>query len=101
MSNYWLYNELKDQPHLEVDSNYHELISVSYNGENYKIYSPSSAEYIITIDVVQKVEALGGNTISFPTSWCQASREAIIYGKKHGVSVMPHGALLGMLDARE
>lgn len=101
MSNYWLYSQLKDQPHLEVDSNYHELVTVRYNGKVYKIYSPSSAEYIITIDVVQKIEALGGNTISFPTSWCQASREAILYGKRHGVTVLPHGALFSVLDAKE
>ncbi|MDO8886187.1 hypothetical protein [Candidatus Oleimmundimicrobium sp.] len=101
MSNYWLYSQLKDQSHLEVDNNYHDLISVRYNGKHYKIYSPSSAEYIITIDVVQKVGALGGNIISFPTSWCQSSREAILYGKKHDVTVIPHGVLFSMLDAKE
>ncbi len=101
MRNHWLYSRLKDQPHLEVDGNYHKLISVRYKGENFKIYSPSSGEYIITIDVVQKVEALGGNTISFPTSWCQASREAILYGKKHGVNVICHGGLFSILDAKE
>ncbi len=99
MSNDWLYHQLIIHSHLGVNDDYSELISVHCNSKTYRIYSPDPDEYIITIDIVQKVRELGGNIISYPSSWCMASREAILYGKKHGVDIMPHGKLFSILNA--
>jgi hypothetical protein len=98
VSNYWLYNKLKEIQHLDVDSNHSKLVTVKCYGIEHKIYTPSSAEYLITIDIVQKVIEMGGDTISYATAWCEASREAIIYGKQNGISVLPHGALFKKLS---
>jgi len=56
-----------------------------------------SDEYIVSVDVVEKVRGLGGNVIAYPTTWCRASSEAIKYGRLHGIDVMPHGRLFEML----
>jgi hypothetical protein len=96
-NNFWLHNELKKKAHLRVDSNYEPLIEVQYGRRHFSIYTPNHEEYIITIDVVEMVKSMGGDTISFPSSWCRASGEAILYGKENGVRIIPHGKLFELL----
>lgn len=97
-NNGWLYQQLLRIGGIEVDPVFRPLIRVAKGTRNFSIYTPEPAEYIISIDIVQKVIDLGGNTISFPTTWSRAAREAVSYGRDHGVDVMPHGQLLDMLS---
>lgn len=97
-NNYWLYNQLVSKPNLYVDSEFHPLVVVEKSGTEYKIYTPNPEEYLIDVDVVQKAKALGANVISYPTSWCRASGEAISYGRLHKVQVIPHGKLFEILS---
>lgn len=92
--NYWLYQQLSEIEGLTLESNHRELIVVSKGTQTLRIYCPDSDEYIISTDVVQKVSEMGGDTISYPTSWCRAATEAILFGSSNGVEVLPHGALL-------
>ena len=96
-NNWWLYTQLKQIAGLALSSGYQPLIHVQFKGWSYRIYTPDPAEYIITVDIVQKVKEMGGNLISFPASWCRASSEAISYGQANGVDVMPHGRLFEIL----
>lgn len=97
-NNLWLYRQLVNIPNLSVDSEFHPLITVKKNGITYKIYTPNSDEYLIDVDVVQKAITLGANVISYPTSWCRATGEAISYGKVKKIQVIPHGRLFEILN---
>lgn len=98
-NNYWLFEQLKYRPQLRVNPQYDPLIILDKGGVEYRIYTPLSSEYLVSVDVVQKAKDLGANVISFPTMWCRASREAILYGRKHNIQVIPHGKLLQILDS--
>lgn len=97
-NNGWLYRQLLQINDIEVDPMFRPLVQVTKGGRDFRIYTPKPAEYIITIDVLQKVIELGGNTISYPTTWCRAAREAVAYGRDHGVEVMPHSRLFALLS---
>jgi hypothetical protein len=97
-NNGWLYRQLHRIDGIDVDPMFKPLVQVTKGNRDFWIYTPEPAEYIITIDVIQKVLDLGGNTISFPTTWCRASREAVVYGQDYGVDVMPHGRLFALLS---
>lgn len=98
-NNSWLYQQLSKVKGIEISPEYRPLIIVKKDGRIFKIYTPTPHEYLITIDIVEKVKELGGNVISFPLSWCRASREAVAFGKVNGVDVIPHGRLFEMLQA--
>ncbi len=100
MNNSWLYDQLTKHSHLKVEDNYYKFIQVVHKNKTYKIYTPTPDEYLITVDIVQKVKKLGATTVSYPTSWCRPSAEALTYGKDIGISVIPHAALFNMLDVR-
>ena len=97
-NNGWLHRQLLRIDGIEVDPLFQPLVQVTKGNRRFRVYTPEPAEYIITIDVLQKVIGLGGNTISFPTTWCRSSREAVAYGRDHGVDVMPHGRLFALLS---
>jgi hypothetical protein len=97
-NNFWLYKQLEQKSNLTVDSQFNPLVVVEKNGIEYKIYTPKPEEYLIDIDVVQKAREMGANVISFPTSWCRASSEAISYGRVHKIQVIPHGKLFEILS---
>jgi len=92
-NNYWLYNQLRDK-NIQLTAGPEPLIEANTIIGNLKIYTPTPAEYVITMEIVDKVLELGGNTISYPTNWCKASSESISYGREVGIQVMPHGKLL-------
>lgn len=96
-NNLWLYKQLEHKPNLTVESQFHPLIVAEKNGVEYRIYTPSPDEYLINIDVVQKAREMGANVISYPTTWCRASGEAISYGRVHKIQVIPHGKLFELL----
>ena len=98
MNNRWLYTQLRDKAGLYVSPAYHPLIIVEKLGIEYRIYTPNTDEYLITIDIVQKAKDMGANIISYPTSWCRASSEAFSYGKKNNLQVIPHGRLFELLE---
>lgn len=97
-NNGWLHRQLLQLEGIEVEPMSVPLIQVSKENRDFRIYTPHPTEYIITIDIIQKVIGLGGNTISFPTAWCRTAREAVSYGRDHGVDVMPHGRLFALLS---
>lgn len=92
-NNYWLHGELRKLPQLSVAAECIPLIIVSFRGRAYRIYTPMPDEYIVSVEVVEKVRELGGNLISYPITWCRASSEAMKYGQLHGIDVMPHSRL--------
>lgn len=96
-SNYWLFGELKILVGVEVEQESDDMLVVNRGGEEYRVYVPDSAEYLVTVDIVDKAIELGANVLSYPASWCSASKESAIYGAKKGVKVMPHVAFFKML----
>lgn len=97
--NKWLHEQLRDSD-LKVSKTYDPLIRVDKDGETYRIYSPSPDEYLVTVDLVQEVIDLGGNTISYASKWAEATREAKRYAEENGVQVVKHGELFGILGLR-
>lgn len=96
--NYWLYTQLSQKPNLSISSRFHPVIIVEKDEVEYRIYTPNPEEYLIDVDVVQKAKSLGANIISYPSSWCRASNEAISYGRIHKIRVVSHSELFSMLD---
>jgi hypothetical protein len=93
-SNRWLHEQLRRIASSDVEASCDPLIRARLRGRLYSIYAPSPAEYIITVDVVQRVLALGGNTISYAKSWSRPSIEAEQFAAANNVEILPHGALL-------
>jgi hypothetical protein len=98
MNNRWLYEQLSGFRNIDMSDDYRPLIIVTKGDREFKIYAPDPKEYLITVDVVEKVMELGGNIISFPTSWCRASQESIAFARSKGIQIMPHGSLFEMLQ---
>jgi hypothetical protein len=98
-NNYWLFYKLKHIPGVFLQAQFDPLIVAEKNGTEYRIYTPSSTEYMIDVDIVQKAREMDANVISFPTKWCRASSEAISYGKLHKIQVIPHGKLFEILSS--
>ncbi len=93
-SNRWLHEQLQRIASANVEASYNPLIRARVRARLYVIYAPSPAEYIITVDVVQRVLALGGNTISYAKSWSRPSIEAEQFAAANNLEILPHGALL-------
>lgn len=98
MSNKWLFHQLKGLDDIYIQPSYKPLIVVSKNGREYRIYTPTPDEYIISVDLVKKVIDLGGNTLSYADSWCRSSLAAKEYGKDNSVIVVSHGELFKKID---
>lgn len=98
-NNYWLYNQLEQKPNIHVNPQFNPLIIVEKSGVEYKIYTPTPSEYLVDVDIVQKAREMGANVISYPTTWCRASGEAISYGRMHKIQVIPHGKLFEIMDS--
>lgn len=96
--NQWLHEQIQRLDGVKLSENYDPLVVVSKDSQRFRIYCPRPEEYIITIDVVQKVLELRGNTISYANSWCRPSHEAEIFAKENGVKILPHGATLAILS---
>ncbi len=99
MSNKWLFQQLSGFAGIDISDDYRPLITVTKSGREFRIYSPDPKEYLITVDVVEKVIEFGGNVISFPTSWCRPSQESIAFAKTKHIQIMPHGQLFKMLQS--
>lgn len=95
-NNWWLHKELQGLPGVSLDRECIPLILATHNGRSYRIYTPAPEEYIISVDIVDKVRDLGGNVISF-ASWSKPSAEARKHARTNGVDIFPHGALFERL----
>lgn len=98
-SNRWLYEQLRRVAPNVIESTYNPLIRGQIGDKQYRIYCPSPAEYVITVDIAQRVQALGANTISYAESWSRPSIEAQAYAAAHGMEILPHRILLGRFGA--
>ncbi|WP_293387587.1 hypothetical protein [Nevskia sp.] len=91
-NNWWLYEQLLGIAGVTLEKGSVPLIIANYNGRSYRIYTPTPDEYIVSIDIVDKVRGLGGNVISY-ASWSEVSSEARKHANGSGVEILPHGAL--------
>ena len=98
-NNNWLFFELK-KTNAKLDYEYEPLINVEVDGEKVGIYTPTSDEYRVTADVVQKAADLGAKIIAYSKLWCGATYEGEEHGKLVGVKVMPYGALFAYLKRK-
>lgn len=96
--NDWLYKELRRRSELRVNRIEELILVKNWRGNNHKIYCPDHSEYIVTIDLVQRVIEMGGDMISYPSSWCSCSIEAKEYSKRNGFLTMPHGETFNFLE---
>lgn len=99
MSNRWLYEQLERKPRLCVENTYQPLIRVQKQDKHFSIYTPTPHEYLITIAIVQKVQNIGGDTISYPGTWSRPTREATLYGEQNNVRIVTHRELFELLDS--
>lgn len=94
MSNsiYWLRKQLSSNAKFKVvDENVGEF---QFQGNTLKVYCPTTSEYEITVDVVLRASRKGANIVTYPTTWCKATREAITHGKSLRLEVIPFGKFL-------
>ena len=98
-NNRWLHEQLRTLAPDQVQASYDPLVVATRKDRVYRIYVPTPAEYIVTIDVVDKVIEMGGNTISYASMWCKPSQEALGYGKEKKIEILPHAAVLSMFKA--
>tara|TARA_R110002012_G_scaffold292466_1_gene487660 strand:- start:18 stop:335 length:318 start_codon:yes stop_codon:yes gene_type:complete len=94
MSNsiYWLRKQLDRSAKFRVvDENVGEF---QFKGNTLKVYCPTTSEYEITVDVVLRASKKGANVVTFPTSWCKATREGITHGRTLKIDVIPFGKFL-------
>ena len=91
---YWLKKQLKSSAKFRViDKNVGEI---DFKGETLRVYCPTTSEYEITVDILLKASKSGVKIVTYPTTWCEATREAVAYGKTLGIDVMPFGKFLGV-----
>ncbi len=91
---FWIKKQLKTSNRLKViDENIGEF---EFNGNMLKVYCPVTTEYEINVDVLLKASDKGANIITYPTSWCEATVEAISQSKSYGIEIMPFGKFLGI-----
>lgn len=89
---YWLRKQLVGNTKFKVlDKNVGEF---EHQGNNLKVYCPTTNEYEITVDVVINASKKGADIVAFPTTWCKATREGITHGRSLQIEVMPFGKFL-------
>jgi hypothetical protein len=71
-SSRWLCEQLGGIAGVTVEMGAAPLIIAEHNGRSYRIYTPTSDEYIVSVDVVDKVKGLGGDVISY-ASWSRVT----------------------------
>jgi len=91
---FWIKKQLNSSNRLKViDENIGEF---EFNGNTLKVYCPVTTEYEINVDVLLKASDKGANIITYPTSWCEATVEAISLSRNYGIEIMPFGKFLGI-----
>lgn len=86
---YWVRNQLLGKLDLKITSE--NTGEFEFRGKKLVLYCPTTDEYEITIDIVMKALKLKANILAFPTQWCSATREAIEYGKRLRIEIIPFG----------
>ncbi len=94
----WLKQKIQNLRGLNIIED-EELLVVTniFNKEEYRIYVPSDDEYLITVDLVQRVSRLGKGIIICYPNWIGVSTEAQKYAEIYKISIKPYGELLNML----
>lgn len=96
-NNWWLHRQIKNKGIPGLDNNPEPLIVITRGSHSTRIYTPDPDEYVITVDVVQKVIELGGTIISYPI-WCVGpTGDAIALAENHGLLIQKHGKTLGQI----
>jgi len=95
MSTYWLYQQLQGGSNVAVDGS-DPILSVTFDHRTERVYCPTSDEYLVTAEVIQKAKDLGATIIAYGY-WCGVTYEAKQYGKKNGIAVMPYGGFFAYL----
>tara|TARA_B100001063_G_scaffold208909_1_gene205626 strand:- start:141 stop:440 length:300 start_codon:yes stop_codon:yes gene_type:complete len=89
---YWLRKQLDQSSKFKViDENIGEF---EFQGKTLKVYCPTTSEYEINVDVVLSALRKGADIVTYPTTWCKATREAITHGKSLSIEVIPFGKFL-------
>lgn len=99
MSTFWLRGKLATGGNAKNDDGDPVLTIYFEDGGSVKIYCPSSDEYRITADVVEKASELGANMITYG-SWCDVTVEGKMHAKAKGISVVRYGGLFAFLRGK-
>jgi hypothetical protein len=96
LSTYWLRDKLAKESDAITDGG-DPVLTIDHSSGTVRVYCPTSDEYAVDADVVEKALGLGANVIAYATTWCSATYEAKAYGKAKGVDVIPYAGLFGFL----
>ena len=89
---YWIKRQLSEVlPIKIINENTGEFI---FDGKRMVLYCPTTNEYEINIQIIQKASRMGTNILAYPTQWCRATREAIEHGRTLGIKVIPFGKFI-------
>jgi len=96
MSTYWLWQQLSVASGIRVGKP-EIVLEVSISEKTEKIYCPSSDEYIISAEIVEKAKELGATIIAYGTTWSRPTIEAIQHGKTLKISILGYSQLFAYL----
>lgn len=96
MSCHWLRERLSTASGVTLDGN-NSVLLATFAGRTERIYCPSSDEYTISADIVQKAKELGATIIAHADSWSSATEEAKEYAKSFKISIMKYSRLFGYM----
>lgn len=99
-NNYWLIEQLQKNDNVQDVSEVGIAVRFSTARSAYVVYTPSSDEYRVTADVVDKAHEAGATMVAYSSFWCGDTEEGQARAKELGVTVMPYGAFFGMLRKR-
>lgn len=86
---YWIRKQLLGKLDLKITSE--NTGEFEFRGKKLVLYCPTTDEYEITIAIVMKASNLKADILAYPTQWCRATREAIEYGKRSRIDIIPFG----------
>lgn len=101
--NGWLWGQLREKYGDAVDTNYGPLISIEKRKfgiatQTHRIWCPTPDDYKISRDCVAEVHEIGGNIISYATTWSRPSEEGKLRARELGILIMPHGATIAYFE---
>lgn len=96
MSTYWLWQQLSGVSGVQIGKP-EVILEISFADKIEKIYCPSSDEYIISADIVEKAKELGATIIAYGTTWSTPTIEAVQHGKTFKISILGYSQLFAYL----
>ena len=88
---FWLSRQLKKCIFRPLNEN---CIEIDIDNVKKIVYCPTTEEYEITSAVVVKAKEQNASIITYPTSWCKATSNAISSGRQLDIEVIPFGEFL-------